>query len=332
METSMRIAICGAGLVGSYLYRLLDQAGYKRITLFESSIPPATKCGLTPSAWAASSGFAEMLEPVGFDPADYILGTFDQAVLNGIKVKARVMVIDKPRLVSALLKGAAVKHSQPRASDFDRIVDATGFARAYLPALSQDLIATCVQSRVSSPERWDVAIDISNQGYAWRFPLFPNEYHIGAASAVMPPQKLLENLGWLNNSRQVCACSSKLRLAGPHSSLPFTYIGADRPTPVWGAGEAIGCVSPLMGEGILPGVKSAAIMLANWEAPEAYREAILREFSWMKEERQVLDKMVLGKKLGIFDAAALSHTAKRLKMNLDYVQALNLLSTVNRTL
>src|ERR1035437_7123703 len=158
METSMRIAICGAGLVGSYLYRLLDQAGYKHITLFESSIPPATKCGLTPSAWAALSGFAEMLEPVRLDPADYILGTFDKALLNGIKVKARVMVIDKPLLISALLKGASVKHSQPRASDFDRIIDATGFARAYLPALSQDLIASSVQFKVSGPENWEVAI------------------------------------------------------------------------------------------------------------------------------------------------------------------------------
>jgi flavin-dependent dehydrogenase len=332
LKKEMRIAICGGGLVGSYLYRLLKLAGYQDPAVFD--LPPShqTRCGINPCAWGVLTGFSEMLECAGLHPAGYIVRTFDNMVLNGTRVKARIMIIDKPKLHSDMLKGAAVKYAPPRIADFDRLIDATGSARACLPPPGQDLFASCVQYRVTAQENLDPAIDISNLGYAWRFPLSACEYHIGAGSVAMSPRQMLEKLGWLKDSCQVCACASKIRLSGPHSSQPFVYQAPDCRTPVWGVGEAIGCVSPLMGEGILPGLVSAKILLDNWDDPEAYREAILKEFAWMKDERQLVNKMVQGKKIGIFDAATFSTSAKRLKMNLDYSQALGLLSTVNRTL
>ncbi len=95
-------------------------------------------------------------------------------------------------------------------------------------------------------------------------------------------------------------------------------------------GEAIGCVAPLVGEGIIPGLKSARLLLANWEDPDAYQRAILKEFSWMKGERKLVDKAAQGKRLGLFDVKILNNSTKRFRMDLDYNQGLSLLKSLTR--
>ncbi len=217
----MKIAICGAGLVGSYLYRLLNQAGLGSITIFEKPAPSMTNCGIHPCAWGTSVGFEELVKDAGLEPAKYFLQTFNSMEMNGMKVKAKAMVIDKPKLISDLLNGANVLSSPIYRNGFDRIIDATGIARAFLPPIGKDVINSCVQYRVSSQETCELGIDVSNLGYAWRFPISHNEYHIGAGSIVVPPQRMLEQLGWLKNTSQICACTEKIRLTAPYSSLPF---------------------------------------------------------------------------------------------------------------
>ena len=298
----MRIAICGAGLVGSYLYRLLAQAGFEHITIFEKHTPPNTSCCINPCAWGTSIGFEELIANAGLAPAKYILQTFDSMIMNELKVKTKAMVIDKPKLIADLLNGAKVIRSPVKANDFDRVIDATGFARAFLPPISKDVISSCIQYRVFSWETYELGIDVSNLGYAWRFPMSRNEYHIGAGSMVIPPDQMLEKLGWLKNTSQICACTGRIRFTAPHFSLPFVDMINGISCTIWGVGEAIGCVTPMIGEGIIPGLKSASLLLANWEYPDAYQRAILKEFSWMKEERRVVNKVVQGKCLGLFDA------------------------------
>ncbi|OGO24952.1 MAG: hypothetical protein A2144_08825 [Chloroflexi bacterium RBG_16_50_9] len=326
----MKIAICGAGLVGSYLYRRLSRAGFEHITVFEKYISRQTRCGINPCAWGASIGFKELIEDADLDPGRYILQTFTSMVINDMKLPAEAMVIDKPKLITDLLNGAQVLYSPVITSEFDRIIDATGFARAFLPAVSgKDVISSCVQYRVSSSETSELGIDVSNLGYAWRFPLSHNEYHIGAGSVIIPPGLMLEKLGWLGNSTQICACTGRIRLTAPHFSLPFVEI-ANGSCPVWGVGEAIGCVAPLIGEGIIPGLKSARLLMANWDEPQAYQRAILKEYSRMKDERAVVDKAVQGKRIGLFDVRALKNSTRRFRINLTHKQGLSLLRSITR--
>ena len=249
--------------------------------------------------------------------------------MNGLKVKAEAKVIDKPRLISDLLNGANVIRSAVKHGEFDRIIDATGFARAYLPAIQGEVISSLVQYRVKSERRYGLAIDVSNLGYAWRFPMGRNEYHIGAGSVKIPPQQMLEKLGWLENSTQICGCTGRMRLTAPQFSVPFVVL-KEFECPVWGVGEAIGCVAPLIGEGIIPGLKGAHLLLANWDDPEAYQNAILDEFSWMIHERKVVDKAVQGKELGILDARVLNNSTKRFKIFLNFNQGLQLLKSITR--
>jgi len=327
----MKIAICGAGLTGSYLYRLLNRAGFKQVTIFEKSIPPDTRCGISPCAWGTSNGFEELIREVGLDPGKYILRVFDRMVMNGVRVKAKAKVIDKPGLIADLLGGAEPRRSAVVESEFDRIVDATGPDRAFLPEIENDIFSYSVQYRVSSREEYDLGIDLSNLGYAWRFPMNNNECHIGAASVVTSPQKMLEKLGWLTDCSKICACTGKVRLTGPHLSQPFVDTSDYGGCPVWGIGESIGCVSPLVGEGIIPGLKNAALLLANWEDPLEYRRAVLKEFSWMKDERKLLDKAIQGKRIGLLDVPVLNHSTKRFDMSLNYSQGAMLLRNASRT-
>ncbi len=327
----MKIAICGAGLVGSYLHRLLSHANFGQITIFDSPMPHKTSCGISPCAWGTTIGFRELIAAAGLEPAKYILQTSDSILMNELKVKAVAIVFDKPKLIADLLNGVTVVRSSVRKNEFDRIIDATGVARAYLPAINSDVIGSCIQYRVYSREPLEFGINISNLGYAWRFPLSNDEYHIGAGSVVIPPRRMLDKLDWLKNTDQLCACGGGIRLTSPHYSLPLVDMAMDRGhCTTWGVGEAIGCVSPLVGEGIISGLKSARLLLANWEDPSAYQRAILKEFSSMKEERKVVEKARQGKRIGLIDAWVLKNSTKRLSMNLELYQALRLLRSITK--
>jgi flavin-dependent dehydrogenase len=326
----MKIAVCGAGLVGSYLYRLLNLAGLGTVKIFEKPTRSDTTCGIKPCAWGTSAGFEELMEYASLDPAKYTLLTCDEIVTNGVKVKAKAMVIDKPKFIADLMQGVKIITTPVPVADFDVIVDSTGYDRSFLPPIADDVTAYCVQYRVISRDTLDFSIDISNLGYAWCFPMSGDEYHIGAGSISMSPQKMLNKLGWLKNSSGVCACTGKIRLSAPYFSLPFVHLSSEGKCSVWGVGESVGCVAPLAGEGIVPGMKSARILVENWGNPEAYQAAILKEFSWMKDERMVLNKAVQGKRLGLLDARVLMNSTKRLKMNLTYDQSLALLKSINR--
>jgi flavin-dependent dehydrogenase len=142
---------------------------------------------------------------------------------------------------------------------------------------------------------------------------------------------MLNKLRWLENCEQLCSCSGRIRFNSPHYSLPFVDAMTDgNHRPIWGVGEAIGCVAPLAGEGIIPGLKSACLLLDNWEDPDAYRHSILKEFMWMKKERSVLDKARQGKRINVFDAQILKNSTKRLGANFGPYQALGILRSLSK--
>ena len=58
----------------------------------------------------------------------------------------------------------------------------------------------------------------------------------------------------------------------PEASRPFVVDG---PPQVVGVGESIGCVSPLVGDGVVHGMRSVRLLLDCWDDPEAYTGKIL---------------------------------------------------------
>ncbi len=316
----MRTAILGAGLTGAYLYRLLSGQG-RQVDVFGRD--PGTRCGISPCAWGTSRGFAELLKEAGIDASVYSLSHADHVCIDGLTVEADLFTFDKQRLIEDMLAGARINRSQPEAGLYERVVDATGVARALLPPIVDDFTLPCAQFRVRTDETLDNRIELGGIGYAWCFPLSNHDYHIGCGSSFSDPIERLKALDWIGSNgtprKIVCGCKGEIRLASPHASLPF--VVHKQGYEVWGVGEAIGCVAPLAGDGIVPGLKSARLLLEWWDDPDGYTRAVLQEFGWMKKERAVVDKLRRHEKLGLDSAWVLRNNSKRMGMQVGLREA-----------
>lgn len=325
----MKVAIAGAGMTGAYLYRLLINRGYE-VDLF--GLNPGTSCGISPCAWGTSRDFNKLVRASGLDPGKYILRRFDYVIMDGIRIKAQLKTFHKPELVKDLLEGAEIMPAPLNPANYDRIIDATGVNRVFLPPLQGDILLSCVQWRIRTAAELENRITLGKIGYAWCFPLSGHEYHIGCGSLISDPRQIMEELGWVGkltlpaDSRIICSCKGKIRLTAPIYAQPF--VRNDGAARIWGVGEAIGCVAPLAGDGIVAGMRSAQILLDFWEDPGGYQTAILREFGWMKSERRVIDKLRGSESLGVKDAWVLKKNSRRMGMHVGLKEAILLLKNL----
>ncbi len=311
----MRVAIAGAGIVGAYTCRLLSRAGLEADVYGRAD---GTACGASPCAWGTSRGFGEAIRLAGLDPQGYVLARIDHVYMDEVKVRADLMTIDKPALIRDLLAGVSVRRDPLDAEGYDRVIDATGVARAFLPPIGDDVTLQCTQYRVRSAETRENRISLGGIGYAWTFPLQDAVYHIGCGSLAADAGQMLTSLGWVPSGASgaiICRCRGRVRLTAPHYSRPFVA------GKVWGVGESIGCVAPLAGDGILPGLRSARILVDCWDDAPAYTRAVLREFAWMRRERGVLERLRGGRRVRIADAWTLRSNSRRMGMRIGIREA-----------
>ncbi len=325
----MKLAIAGAGMTGAYLFRLLKNEGCD-VHLYDRE--QGTGCGIKPCAWGTSKSFVELVEKAGLDAEKYLLRRLDHVLIDNVRIKADLITIDKPMLVKDLLGDAPVRFYPLPIREYDRVVDATGSSRALLPVIEDDIVMECRQYLIETREPLENRIRLGGIGYAWCFPLSSNRYHVGCGSLIEDPQQVLEKLGWLgstsllNEKKILCSCAGRIRLSGPSQSRPFVVDGVGE--GIWGIGEAIGCVAPLAGDGIVPGMRSVQLLLESWDDPRKYTDAVLAEFSWMKDERAVVDKKRKAKEVGIRDALVLKRNSKRMGMRVGLRDALALLKNL----
>ncbi|MBU2497329.1 MAG: NAD(P)-binding protein [Proteobacteria bacterium] len=322
----MKIAIAGAGTTGAYAHRLLRNQGF-HVDLFDKE--PKTACGLNPCAWGTSRDFIELTRAAGLEPENYILQRSTHVVMDEVRLKGDLLTFDKPALIKDLLGGTEIKHHPLELSAYDRVIDATGISRAFLPPTKRDILLPCVQFRVRPEDRLENKIKLGGVGYAWCFPLGRHGYHVGCGTLAADPNLALKEVGWLSKNpgwEVICACKGNVRLSGPHDSQPFVVDGTGE--GVWGVGEAIGCVAPLAGDGVVPGMKSVRILLEHWDDPAAYTKAILKEFEWMKREREVIDKLLAQNRLGLKDAWVLKKNSRRMGMQVGLRKAFLLLKNL----
>jgi flavin-dependent dehydrogenase len=177
----MRIAIAGAGMSGAYLFRRLINDGFKDIDLFD--VKKSNPCGCRPCAW----GFAPIAETLNLiakvtDPDRFKLQRSEIISFDGIDIRSNMLTMNKPALIKEMIGDTEIKQGLIDLTKYDRVIDATGVSRAYLPPIKDDYIAECTQYRVRSEEPLGFWFRTSSVGYEWCFPLGEDEFHIGIGS------------------------------------------------------------------------------------------------------------------------------------------------------
>jgi hypothetical protein len=234
-------------MAGSFLSRLLRNQGYD-VDIFD--VPVHTRCGITCCGWGASRKFYDLVAVAGLDPHGYILEEFDYVFIDKIRFSADLLTFDKPALIKDLLGNLEVRMDPLDVRQYDKIIDATGVARAFLPSVKDDMLLPCVQYRVRNDTPLKNMVKLGGVGYAWCFPLSDKECHVGGGSHTLDPEGMLKDTGWLTEldngiAAIECRCRGTIRVNSPAYSEPFTCDGVHN--GIWGVAESIGCVSPLTG-------------------------------------------------------------------------------------
>lgn len=340
LDTPERIAIAGAGVSGAWLYRSLSDLG-RAVDVYDVR-DRVTACGIHPCAWGVSPDFLRLMRGRRADPDAYITNRVRQVETEGRLLQAEVYLIDKPRLIRDLLEGAEVSRTEIPAGRYDRVLDCTGAARAYLPAPAQgDMLCETQQLRLRIPALSDNTIRIryAKAGYGWLFPLGNHLFHVGAGAFLTPCDDLDQMLRYaglldddnrVTGARRACACRSTIRMTGPHGALPHVDLNSPLGCPVWGVGESIGTVSPITGEGIMHAIRCAGLYLEHEDDPEAYSDAVLREFSWMTEERRMMDRAAARRRLSLSDWRILQRNAQIMGIRVGIPDALAMARNLRR--
>jgi flavin-dependent dehydrogenase len=324
----MRVAIMGCGPGGSYLYRLLAQRRPDiEGALFD--VQPDTRCGVKSCGWGVSLPvFAALCREVAFNPDDYVLALHRQAVVETIVMKANLAIINKPLFIEHLIGTADIKASAPQLGDYERIIDATG-RRAYLGQSRQaayyyDAVETRIELR--HPLRPTAFVNTLG-GYSWVVPLGDGTAHLGSLSPWGKGEVELE----VERTRRridagliVCECSAPICCAGP--ATPFVTGN------IWGLGESIGLVDPVIGAGITPAMDSARIMVETWDAPAAYTRQVLRRYAYMSREARVVRGLVHGGMPKISDIPLFRRVAHQVRIYPDLGQIIKLLGLASSVL
>src|SRR4030042_1670922 len=133
---ALKVAIAGAGTTGAYAYRLLRHRGMQADIYGRDC---RTACGINPCAWGTSRDFFDLVGAAGLDPEKYILQATDHVWMDDARIPGELMTFDKPALIQDLLQGATVKKDPLDVTAYDRVIDATGIARSYLPPIEGDV-------------------------------------------------------------------------------------------------------------------------------------------------------------------------------------------------
>jgi flavin-dependent dehydrogenase len=166
-------------------------------------------------------------------------------------------------------------------SEFDIIIDSTGFHRNYLPKLENDIWIPCIQYKVKydidkTPfDDFYLKAFPSMTGYFWYFPLGNGYAHIGAGDFERKKNnKFVDEFLNRHKCQVVKKVGRPVRITPPVNCEPFT----DGRKSV-GVGESIGTVYSLLGEGIIPATWCAELFIQHLHDIKSYREAVLKRFN-----------------------------------------------------
>lgn len=245
----MKIGIAGLGSAGSYLAKRLSDSGFD-VTSFDPKRPDY----YIPCGYAVNENtMSEYMKRIGFDFSDYVYSRAETITFTGVNMPDFVFdskglcTFDKNRLENDVISKLDARREK-FSGDFDLIIDATGVSRNILGPAENDFLMFTREYVTEKCEHQDFYFRYfsSGKGYYWEFPL-GDQYHIGAGSSDL---NLIDES--LEHQEYVRITSRKIRL-----KPLFDQMFHDN---IIGAGESIGTVSPITGEGIMPSIQCSEIL------------------------------------------------------------------------
>jgi flavin-dependent dehydrogenase len=309
----MRIAIVGAGVAGSYLANMAAKMGHE-IQVYEINHEDAhwPIC-----AWGGSKNMLQKFsQQAGLEFGEYVThtGRMLRIDLPGNKVEylelKGLVTYDKRKWESDLLRGIKISYGMkctpesPLLSNCDLIVDCTGFHRSLLPKSTEDFIIPAYEYLVENLrdiEDFYVIGYKGARGYFWCFPLSKGEAFVGAGDLDRRYYGISEFMA----RHPECTIRKKIgrpiRLAPPRRMQPFYWNN------IVGVGESIGCVFPMLGEGIIPSLICCDIFLhelARCNIPgagfdfERYSTKVLKRFRYYDDVYRII-RLKMGSSLSM---------------------------------
>jgi flavin-dependent dehydrogenase len=214
-----------------------------------------------------------------------------------------LVTYDKHRWEKHLLKGLNVKYGTRvdrnsfRFDDYDYVIDCTGFHRSLLPRSADDFVIPAYEyllERVKGEDEFYVIGYSGAKGYFWYFPLDNGRGYMGAGDTERKYLGIEEFFSLHPEAQVVKKIGRPIRLAPPKRMEPFF----DR--NVIGVGESIGCVFPMLGEGIIPSLICCDLFLDVLTKEKKfdfkkYRDKVLHRFKYYDDVFRIVKLKMEGK-------------------------------------
>jgi flavin-dependent dehydrogenase len=304
----MHIAIAGAGVAGSYLGKMLTERGHD-VELYEAS---KNEQHWPVCAWGASRHMLEKFSiQAGLNFKDYILhvGKILRMELPGNKEEyldlKGLVTYDKHRWEGDLLKDLKLTYGfrctkQTFPTDkYDYVIDCTGLHRSLLPYSKEDFLIPAYEYLVENVHDIDEFYVIGYKGargYFWYFPLEKGRGYMGAGDIDRKYYGVGEFFKIHPDTRIVKKIGRPIRLAPPKRMEPFFDSN------IIGVGESIGCVFPMLGEGIIPSLICCDIFLHVFDNSKngrfdlkLYRKHVLNRFDYYDDVYRIVRLKMDGK-------------------------------------
>ena len=180
---------------------------------------------------------------------------------------------------------------------FDYILDCTGVHRSLLPKSSENFIIPAYEFLIENVHDIDEFYVIGYKGargYFWFFPLGDGMAYVGAGDIDKKYYGISEFFNQNPKAKIVKKIGRPIRLSPPKRMQPFSHLN------IIGVGESIGCVFPLLGEGIIPSLICSNIFLNNIDTAtgfdfNGYRDQVLKRFGYYDDVYRIVRLKMDGK-------------------------------------
>lgn len=303
----MNFAIAGAGVAGSYLGNMLQKRGHT-VEIFEAS---KKEHHWPVCAWGASRHMLERFSnQAGLDFASYIFHVGKKLKIQLPENKGEVLDLkglvtyNKYGWEADLLKNVKVTYGTKMTREtfafdkYDYVIDCTGLHRSLLPKSSEDFLIPAYEyllNNVKGADDFYVIGYKGAKGYFWYFPLEGGQAYMGAGDIEKKYYGIDAFFKQHPEAKVIKKIGRPIRLSPSKRMEPF-FDGN-----VIGVGESIGCVFPMLGEGIIPTLICCDVFLDVLDKSSKkfdftkYRKKVLNTFAYYDDVYKIVRLKMDGK-------------------------------------